>query len=117
LRECITDCIRACNLSRWEVAGRMSSLMDQEVTIHQLNAWTAESKDGHRFPAEYLPAFCQAVECFEPLKLLAARAGVFVVQGPDALRAEIQKLDEQIKTLQDQKRTRLLFIRGMNEKA
>ena len=101
LRECIIDCIRGCDLSRWEIAGQMSNLLDQEITIHQINAWTAESKEGHRFPAEYLPAFCEAVGCHDPMKLLAEKAGMFLIPGDDALRVEKAREMESMKRSKD----------------
>jgi len=110
LRDSIIEAIKKSRLSRWEIAGEMSHLLDQEVSKYQLDSWTAESKDGYRFPAEYLPAFCEAVGCTAPLKLLGQALGVFVMPGEEALRAEIQKYDENIKALQAEKRKRLVFL-------
>ncbi len=111
LQAVISECIKRCPLSRWEIAGRMSALLNQEITKYMLDTWTAESKEYHRFPAEYLPAFCQAVDSYEPLRLLAEKAGVFVLPGPEALRAEIKRIEEEIKKLQKQRQKRLLFLR------
>jgi len=110
LRGSLIEAIKTSRLSRWEIAGEMSHLLDQEVSKFQLDSWTAESKDGYRFPAEYLPAFCEAVGCTAPLKLLGQALGVFVMPGEEALRAEIQKFDENIKLLQAEKRKRLTFL-------
>jgi hypothetical protein len=107
----ITQCIKKCPLSRWQIAGKMSELLNQEITKYMLDTWTAESKEYHRFPAEYLPAFCAAVGSFEPLRLLAEKANVFVVPGPEALRAEIRRLEEEIKRLQKEKQKRQVFLR------
>lgn len=113
LERALSEAIRKSGLSRWEVAGRMSHLLGQEVTKFMLDAWTAESKDGHRFPASFLPAFCAATGCHEPLRLLAEAAGVFCLPGPEALRAEIQRLDEESKRLHREKQKRLTFLREM----
>jgi len=75
LQGIVTECIKHCPLSRWEIAGRMSALVNQEITKYMLDTWTAESKEYHRFPAEYMPAFCQAVGSYEPLRFLAEKAG------------------------------------------
>jgi len=106
----ITQCIKRCPLSRWQIAGRMSELLNQEITKYMLDSWTAESKEYHRFPAEYLPAFCEAVGSFEPLRILAEKANVFVVPGPEALRAEIRRLEEEIKRLQKERQKRQRFL-------
>jgi len=107
----ISDAIKHRRLSRWEIAGRMSMLLNREITKYQLDSWTAESKEQHRFPAEYLPAFCQAVGSYEPLRFLAEKAGVFVLPGPEALRAEIQRLDEEIRKAQARKKKRMMFLK------
>jgi len=110
LRACVSSCIKACPLSRWEIVGRMSMFLDSEISKYMLDTWTAESKEHHRFPAEYLPAFCRAVDCYDPLRLLAEKAGVFILPGPDALRSEIQKIEEHIKELQKERQRRLVIL-------
>lgn len=55
------------------VADAMNALLPKEkhVTSRQLYAWCAESREQHRFPAEYIPAFCVATQCDATLRLLA----------------------------------------------
>jgi hypothetical protein len=113
LQGILSAAIAQSRLSRWEIAGRMSALLNIEVTKFRLDSWTAESKEYHRFPAEYLPAFCQVVGSYQPLEFLAEKAGVFVVPGQEALRAEIQKIESEIKELHAIKRKRLLFLSEM----
>jgi len=88
----------------------MGELLNQDISKYMLDTWTAESKEYHRFPAEFLPAFCEAVGSFEPLGILAEKAGVFILPGRDALRAEIGKLEEEIKRLQKERQKRQLFL-------
>ena len=45
------------------------------------------------------------------IEIQAEAAGIYTLPGPDALRAEIQKLDEQTKKLQREKQKRLLFLK------
>jgi len=115
LQGIITQCIKRCPLSRWQIAGKMSELLNQEITKYMLDTWTAESKEYHRFPAEYLPAFCAAVSSFEPLRILAEKANVFVVPGAEALRAEIRRLEEEIRRLQKEKQKRQLFLKEVEK--
>lgn len=112
-REAISATIKGCPRSRYEIAARMSELIGQEITKTTLDSWTAESKDGHRFPAIFLSAFCEATGSSEPLKILGRLVGVFVMPGPEALRAEIQKLEEEIAKRQAEKKKRLIFLREM----
>jgi hypothetical protein len=105
--------IRKSELSRWEIAGQMSHLVGMEITKAMLDSWTAESKEHHRPPAEFLPAFCAVTGDREPMQILADAAGLFCLPGPDALRAEIQRLSEDEKKLKAEKRKRELFLREM----
>lgn len=112
-REAISEALKRCPRSRWEVAGRMSELTGQEITKSMLDSWTSEAKENHRFPAIFLPAFCEAAGCSDPLKLLGRLVGVFVLPGPEALRAEIRKLEEEIERKQTEKRKRMVFLKEM----
>jgi hypothetical protein len=117
LRRSLTEAIKQSNLSRWELAGRMSHLLGREVTKYTLDTWTAESKEYHRMPAEFLPAFCQAAKCLEPLRVMAEAAGMFALPGPDALRSEIQRLAEEERRIRAEKRKRELFLSEMEDRS
>lgn len=92
LRAALSSTLKACPYDRYEVAGRMSRLLGRTITKDQLDAWTAESKEGHRIPAEYLPAFCQAAGSVEPLRLLADMSDCFLLESEDALKAELGRI-------------------------
>ncbi|MHB1183360.1 MAG: hypothetical protein ACYC4A_01490 [Desulfobulbia bacterium] len=113
LRLAMCAAIKSCPLSRWEIAGRMSHLLGQEISKYQIDAWTAESKDGHRMPAEHLPAFCLVTADHGPLRILAETAGLFALPGPDALRSEIRRLQEEAKKINQERRKRELFLKEM----
>lgn len=112
-REAISEALKRCPRSRWEVAGRMSELTGTDISKSMLDSWTSEAKESHRFPAIFLPAFCEASGCSEPLKILGRLVGVFVLPGPEALRAEIMKLEEEIGKKQQEKRKRMVFLKEM----
>jgi hypothetical protein len=113
LRAMLSEALKHCPLSRWQVAARMSELTGQEITKAMLDSWTAESKEDHRFPAIFLPAFCEATGCNEPLKMMGKLVGMFIMPGPEALRAEIRRYEEEIIKNQKEKRKRLLFLEEM----
>lgn len=112
-RASVSEALKRCPLSRYQVAARMSELTGTDITKSMLDSWTAESKEGHRFPAVFLPAFCQAVGNTEPLTIIGLTAGVFVMPGAEALRAEIQRLEEEINRAQNERRKRLMFLKEM----
>jgi len=110
-RAAISEALKHCPLSRYQVAARMSELTGHEITKSMLDSWTSEAKEGHRFPAIFLPAFCEAAGCSEPLKLMGRLVGVFILPGPEALRAEIQRIEEEINRKQTEKRKRVMFLK------
>ncbi|MFA5075615.1 MAG: hypothetical protein WC436_05960 [Candidatus Babeliales bacterium] len=112
-REAINQALKDCPLSRYQVAAWMSELIGTEITKTMLDSWTCGVKDGHRFPAIFLPAFCETTGGSEPLNLLGKLVGVFVMPGPEALRAEIQRIEEDINKKQNEKRKRMMFLKEM----
>jgi hypothetical protein len=111
LRGAISGDIKACPLSRYQIAAKMSELVGQEITESMLYNWTAEAHDRHRFPAQFLPAFVVVTGGRRTFECLSRRSGLFALPGREALRSEIQRLDEQIKGLQDEKQKRKIFLK------
>lgn len=93
VRHLISDLLKVSPKSRFEIAARMSELLGHEVSKHQLDAWTAESREGWRFPLEYLSAFEVAVETHQVTIWLADLRGCKVLVGKEALEAELGKLE------------------------
>jgi len=94
LRNELSEGLKKCLLSRYEVASKMSELVGVEITKSQLDSWTAESKEYHRFPAEYLPVFCQVTGHKEPLRMMARLIKCYLLEGKEALMAEIGQIDQ-----------------------
>ena len=120
LRAAIRASIKNCPLSRHQIAGEMSHLLGETITKEMIDSWTRESDEinrrpGRHIPAEYLPAFCKVTADIGPLQLLGQTAGAFVLEGPEALRSEIQKYDDEINKLKNKKRKRLIFLREMEK--
>ncbi|MEI7614100.1 MAG: hypothetical protein WCK63_14455 [Betaproteobacteria bacterium] len=93
LRHLLSDLLKTCPISREIVAARMSELTGDHITKHQLDSWTAESREGWRFPLEYLPAFEVAVETTGLIAWVASVRGGKIQMGKDALDSEIGKLE------------------------
>lgn len=109
-RRILSNSISKSALSRYQICAKMSELLGMDVTISMLNAWTAVSHEQHRFPAEFLPAFCEAVGCYEPIEFLARKTGLFLMPGSEALRSEIQRIEEEIKKLEGERERRVFFL-------
>ena len=102
------DEARSAGLSRAMVAAKMAELTGEPISEHMLNACTAQSHEGHRFPAQWLPALVVATGSYALLRDLADRAGAVVLVGPEAVAARAAALDAQMEAL---KRQRALLIR------
>lgn len=102
VRNALYEAIKGSTLSRWEIAAKMSELTDQEISRFMLDAWTSESKEGHRFPLEYAPAFCRATGSTRALEVVCQPVGMFALGGPDALRSQKQRLTEQMAEMRQQ---------------
>ena len=113
IRKTISQAIKACSLSRVQIAARMTELLNIEITKTMLDSWTAESREGsNRFPACYIPAFCHAVRSIEPLKVMADLAGCVAVQGEEALLLEMFRIEEQEHKLAEKKRAIRAIMQG-----
>jgi len=91
----LISALRHSGKSREQIADEMTVYTGEEITVHMINAWVCQSKENHRFPLEYLPAFRKATNNLEALNITSRACGTFTLRGPDALRADIRKLDEQ----------------------
>jgi len=111
----IKNAIRKVSKSREIIADEMTDLLGERITAGMINNWTADSHP-HDMPGRCYAAFCVAAEDIELIRIQAEAAGVFTLPGPDALRAEIQKLDEQTKELHAEKRKRQLFLQELEGK-
>ncbi len=98
-------------LSRYEVAALMSELVGQEITASMLYNWTADSHEKHNMPVKYLPAFVQVTGGRRAFETLSRHSGLFALPGPEALRAEIRRIDEQIEKLFADKNRRKLLLK------
>jgi len=121
LRESLRQAIKQSPYSRHQIAGEMSHLLGETITKEMIDSWTRRSDEvngrpGRHVPAEYLPAFCKVTGSKRPLVLLGKKIGLFVLPGPEALRSEIHKIDEEIKELRAEKRKRMYFLKEMERK-
>jgi hypothetical protein len=104
LRKVITRAIKVSGKSRHQIAGTMSDLLDIEITKSMLDSWTADSKEGHRFPAAYLPAFCLATDNTATLELLCMATQGRYIKTEDQLRLELGQIQAARLQLQERER-------------
>ncbi len=95
LRELISIALKQTKLSRYEVAAEMSKHVGREITKSQIDSWSAESKENHRFPLAYLNAFVEATGDKTLIRLISEKAGGYFIEGEDALYTELGKIEKQ----------------------
>jgi len=122
LRASLRAAIKACPLSVHQIAGEMSHLSGQTITAEVIYSWTRDSdeingRNIRHIPAEWLPAFCFVTKCNDPLVIMGRLVRLFVLPGPEALRAEIQRLDEAARAIKAEKRKRQAFLKEMGKQA
>lgn len=113
LKEAMRQAIKESDMSREQICDRMNRVLSSEglrrgrgdnVTVAALDAWVAESKEGHLISVALLPAFCSAAESILPLKVLAACLEAEVIDKTEANLLALAKLDIQSKKLARKKR-------------
>jgi hypothetical protein len=100
VKSIVSQTLKACPQSRFQVAAGMSELIGAEVTKWMLDAWTAESKEDHRFPLEYAPAFCRAAGDYALIRFVCEQAGCYMIEGEDILLTEKGRLQKMKKEIQ-----------------
>lgn len=79
-------------IGRERIVDRMNQCLpkEQHITLRQLNAWCAESKEFSNFPAKYLPAFVWACSgIVAPLDVITGVLGLGLVDEEEQLAAEL----------------------------
>ncbi len=105
LKAALNLALKNCPLSRHQVAGQMSHLLNTQITKETIDSWTADSKERH-IPGEFLPAFCAATGDDGALLVLNRKRDLFAFQGPEALKSEIEAIKEEIRKKQKEVRRR-----------
>lgn len=112
LRSLLSELIKLSPLSRYQIAAKMSELVGHEITKHQLDSWTAESREGWRFPLEYLPALEVALETHDITAWIADLRGAKLSVGKEVWEAQLGKLEALKNQLRLQERAIKQAMRG-----
>jgi hypothetical protein len=116
LRDAISQAIKDCSHSRFQIAAKMSELLGVEITKSMIDSWTAESREGlYRFPACYLPALCHVVGSLEPVRIMADLLGAYVIQGEEAILTELGRRKEQKKKIAVREKALESVLQGMRK--
>jgi hypothetical protein len=89
VRTALVESIRKCGKSRDTIAEEMSMLTGTEVTVRRLNAFTAESREDFRWPAELDRAFCAVTGCNDLIRGRIELAGLRLITKAEAELLEL----------------------------
>ena len=94
--------LKRCRMSRYEVAAKMSEMLGYEITKTMLDAYTAESKESYRFPAEWLAPFCAVTGHYKPLEMINRLARYPIPDAEKLLDLEIKRRREELEGIQNE---------------
>jgi len=89
-------------ITRARIADRMNlalSGIKKPITERMVNSWMADSKEFHRMPAEYLPAFCWAVEDDSPVEVIVRSLGNAMVDAREVAAKQLGEATVEIASL------------------
>lgn len=95
LRAALRDARALYGYSRERVVDRMNACLDRtdQVTVRQLNAWTAVSQEKKNFPSAWLPAFCWATRSLGPFQALLHPLGFEPADQADRMAQRLGELE------------------------
>jgi hypothetical protein len=112
IRALISELLKQTTKTRHDIAAEMSELTGEEITKHQLDSWTAESRSGWRFPLEYLPALEVAIGTHDVTLWVGEVRGCKVLVGREAIEAEMGKVKKQQYELSRREKELKKMLRG-----
>jgi len=89
VRRTLVDSIQRSGKSREVIAEELTSLVGRKVTARMIMAFTAESKELHRWPAEWDRAFCQVVGDQSLLVCRVQAAGLKVISPSEYIMLQL----------------------------
>ncbi len=93
VRAVLGDAIKRCDKKRAQITEELSAAVGRQVSEAMLNAFTAESKEGHRWPLAWTRAFCHVTGDWRLLRALAERAGCQLIT---AKQTKLLRLAEEL---------------------
>lgn len=116
IKNALTAALKGAGLKRWEIAGRMSDYISTEITESMLNSWTADSKEGHRFPLEYIAAFCWATGDYTVIKMVAQGCGCHLTMGREVVLLQMARLSDMRRRIDREEEKMLAYLDKMESR-
>ena len=92
VREALSEALDASGLDREFIASELGRLVGENVSVHTLNSYTAESKGDRRLPLEYAAPLAVILEDISLLHAALESSGLLVLGKKERAIFEIGKL-------------------------
>lgn len=106
VKAAMSEAMRRCKLSRWEIAAEISRRVGRDITKSMLDNYTAESKEDCYPPFYIMAAFCAVVGDWEPYRVSLAPAGGDVVFGEELEIIDDYKREQEIRRMMEHENER-----------
>jgi hypothetical protein len=101
--------------NRYEIAGAMSALLDEDISKAMLDAYSSPAREDHRVPFSRLAALAIVTDRQDLLRPLMEKLGVGMLIGDEVKVARIGQLDRTIAEAKAEKRTLEKSARRIHE--
>lgn len=91
--------------SRFEIAGKVSELLNEDVSKSMLDAYASEAKESHAISAERLLALVAVTDRHDLLDRLTRQIGAALLVGEEIKTAQLGHIDRQIAQLKAERRS------------
>jgi hypothetical protein len=99
------------------IAGRMSALLDEDVSKSMLDQYAAPSSEAHNISAARLLALVAATHRHDLLDVLVMPLGCRVLEGEEVIAAQLGSVEARIRELSEERKrlqARVTPIRGQS---
>ena len=100
----IAEALKSDGRSRFEIAGKVSELLSEDVSKLMLDAYASEARENHNVPAHRALAIIAVTERVDVLDAWLRRIGVAALFGEELQTAQLGHIDRQIAELQSKKK-------------
>lgn len=101
--------------SRWDIAAKVSELLDEEVSKFMLDSYASPAREEHKVPMSRFLALVAVTGRHDLLDPLIREIGAAIVEGEEVLTVELGHIDRQMAALRDRRKRiadRAPLIRG-----
>jgi len=91
VRKAITAAAKQSTKSRAQIADDLTRLTGHRVSEKMLYTFSSESREGHRFPAAWLAAFCVSTRDPHLLQTIVEHAGYRLITNDEAMLIDLAR--------------------------